>query len=158
MPAAPAPPQRRVSEMHTNQPRLTLTLSKVCLGLLCPMHLSRCLPNCISFLSPNPPVSEGRVPEPGSRCTHCRPQPVSPQGLVPAAQALSGRSSRHLSPGLVGTGLRSQPAQLGKNESAVSCPWPYAELDPEAVRGKSVESSPSRELPKTSASRRREKS
>lgn len=81
--------------MHTNQPRLTLTLSKVCLELLCPVHSSRCLPNCISFLSPNPPVSEGRVPEPGSRCTHCRPHQSAPKA--------SSRLLRHCQAAAAGT-------------------------------------------------------
>lgn len=108
--------------MHKNQPCLTLALSKVCIGLLCPVRSSRCMLNCISFLSPNPPLSEGRVPEPGFLWTHCRahrsaPEPSS-QLLTHCQTAAAGTCHQHWR----AAWLSSQPAQLGKNESAVSCP------------------------------------
>lgn len=45
--------------MDENQPRTTLVLSKVCGELFYSTLPSGCTLDCVCFLSPEPPVSEG---------------------------------------------------------------------------------------------------
>lgn len=111
-------PQSRVPEVAVSHPCRTLALSNVCIGLFKSTRPSCHTPCCIL------PYPQIRPSLKGPRAwIPVDPLPslqVSHQGPLPAADLLPNRSSRHLPPGLVAW-LCSQPAQLGKNESAVSC-------------------------------------